>query len=131
MREIRMEVVSYEEAVQLCNSQGWAFDKVYAGQGSNYGKLMMLAYDNPCYSIDFDGYYSVPITKQPEKSGHKYGVATRISSGSLMFWAKNGIKSKVTFKMSEAKELDYLAAKSKAHFMSSHGGYDWFPVKLK
>lgn len=44
MREIRMEVVSYDEAVEICDANGWIFDKVYMGRGVNHGKIMMLAY---------------------------------------------------------------------------------------
>ena len=145
MREIRMEVASYEEAWEICESRGWVFDKVYLGRSSNLGKLMLLAYDSslPEVDIDIEGQpdYEIPkiIPGKPKRkvsnslTGEnlaKYAVATRIDNGTLLFWSKS-TKDRVTFNYDMAKLMGYDEARKKAFFMSRHGRYNWFPMKIK
>lgn len=39
--EQTMEVVSYSDAIEICETQGFRFIKVYPGRGVNSGKLIM------------------------------------------------------------------------------------------
>lgn len=44
-KDVRIEVLSIDEAIQVCRDNMWLFDKVYNGRSTNRGKLMMLAHE--------------------------------------------------------------------------------------
>lgn len=130
MSEVRMEVVSLEEAWELCSAHGWTFDKVYFGERNNSGKLMMLAYKKDIEAdIDFDEIYETYELKSEYTI--KYAVATQLDEGGLLFWRGSNKMGKYTRKESEAALFEQEQAHKKAFFMSRQGDKLWFTVKVR
>lgn len=153
MEEVRIEVVSSEEGIELCNVMGWVFDHVYIGRSANYGKLMMLAYtnnvnkrDNSFEDSDIPNPSQQKSKQTPDKSNSSrtnqnkakqdkakqdkakqdkatYVIYASTSTGPL-FWVGKS-KQKVCYNVNEAQRFGYRAAKTKTIMMNKVGSYTW------
>ena len=125
MAEIRMEVVSESEALELCECNNWEFIKCYIGQGSNSGRLMMLAehHGNRYCSPEEEEYY---LGLEVEDT-----IIYTICNGSRMYLAdtkKSGYKT--TFDASMAKRFKNSTAIKKVVNMNKYNGYHWQAQKI-
>ena len=135
--EVRMEVVSYEEAVAYCNANGLIFDHIYEGKLSNAGKLMMLAYkETESKMSDAEvAYYQRQIEleekRQQEEMEKKYGYRLFTYHGnSKMYCTKD--RSVSPFLECNALIINKRSdAERKALFMNSYGRYKWYVEKVR
>ena len=135
--EVRIEVISYEEAIAYCEANGLIYDHIYEGQGSNAGKLMMLAYKNePNRMSNAEvAYYQRMIEleekrKQDEiESKYAYRLYT-YCNGSIMYYTGN--KNVSPFLECNAMLINKKAdAERKALFMNSYKNYVWRVEKVR
>lgn len=114
-REIRMEVVSYDEAIEYCKNNGLEFDHVYIGKGSNYGKIMMLAYKKEYPNYENEASFQVEEPKEY--------IIYAITDNGKLFVTRSG----TSFKIGEAALFTHKQAKAKAKAMTinSKRGYIW------
>ena len=146
MSEIRMEVLSESEALEICEANRYKFVKVYEGRGHNAGRLMMLAFTYK--EVDqmslFEDNVNKPKknkTKKSKKDSNdnqlslfnntykktgKYRIRT-VCNGSYMYIGRHG----TTFIATDAMIFDEEAAKKKAYFMSKRGSYTWEAVRIE
>lgn len=135
--EVRMEVVSYEEAIAYCNANGLIFDHIYEGQGSNAGRLMMLAYrDEPSRMSNAEvAYYQKQIEleekrkKEEIESKYTYRIFTYYGESKMYYTGRKDISP---FLECNALTIDKKAdADRKALFMNSYGRYKWRVERIR
>lgn len=112
MREVRMEVVSLEEALQYCTVNNLTFIKCYQGKQANLGKLMMLAIDEyPQGQLTIEGMGDAVAKPKEEKNT----VIFCNHSDSKMFVTRKTSMNRygVTFDITQAQSLLGLRQKPK------------------
>lgn len=133
MREIRMEVVSEEEAREYCNEHGYKFEKCYIGRGSNSGCLMMLAYA-PGPSITDEEldkmYMNSQIMDQIKDTVVRAFYANNHGTPVYMY-VPNKSSNGIVFDINEAKRFTFDKADAKAKKMRSYNRYAWEAYRLK
>lgn len=124
MREVRMEVVSEEEARHYCQMNGYEFVRCYMGKQQNAGKLMMLALDKyKKGQIYIDGMAPLDIKNTiifADTIHGKMYVAPR---------NKNNVKG-TTFSIAQASRFTAESAEAKAFQMRKRGSYNWRTMKI-
>ena len=126
MSEIRMEVLSESEAMELCHVYGYKFLETYDGAGDNYGKLMMLADDGRSDDMDkyMYQYEDLPVIKE-----YNTCIYTDTATGRMYLADKNKCKYATTFDIAKARKLTEKEAKIKAAMMCKNGSYSWRTLK--
>lgn len=129
MREVRMEVVSLEEALQYCTVNNLTFIKCYQGKQANLGKLMMLAIDEyPQGQLTIKGMGDLVAKPKEEKNT----IIFCNHSDSKMFVTRKTSMNRygVTFDITQAQKFTRSEAEAKAFSMRKHGRYNWTPWTL-
>lgn len=135
--EVRMEVVSYEEAIAYCNIHGLIYDHIYEGKEGNTGKLMMLAYKEQPRQMSNDevAYYQRMIELEEKRKQDEVEIkyAYRLytyCNGSVMYYTGN--KNVSPFLECNAMLINKKAdAERKALFMNSYKNYVWRVEKVR
>ncbi|MBR1453149.1 MAG: hypothetical protein IJ593_00665 [Lachnospiraceae bacterium] len=124
MSEVRLEVLSEEEALDICNICGYKFIKVYDGKGVNSGRLMMLAETGDTNDKVFGS--GVNSTVKNVEKPKNYVIYAFASNGSKMYIPdKTKCKKTVAFRLVDAKQFKDDDAYTKVKMLNKHGKYQW------
>ncbi len=134
MREVRMEITSYEEAIEYCKMNNLSFIKCYEGKGSNSGKLMMLALDYRDYSKRIEEEDELRYLEYINSLNETNDTIIFTYINNKRFYISNGTgKSKegTTFYEGDAKRFPYTKALIKARSMTKRGKYNWEVLRIQ
>jgi hypothetical protein len=130
VKELRIEVLSEEEALEFCEVNGYKFIECIWENGVVGERLMLLAID-PKAPAELSEEELREIDKQLYEN-EKNTVIFAVTSSGKMYVADNQKCSfGTTFKIGEAKRFTEAEAKKKAHFMTIKGSYCWVAWKIK
>lgn len=117
MSEIRMELVTYDEAREICETMGYSFIDVIEDDG----KIFLIADNNETDIPDED----IQIN-QPKNTV----VFTQTSTGKMYVANKNSCGYATTFNIAQAKKFKTSDAIRKAFFMTKRGSHKWLTYKI-
>ena len=147
--EIRMEVVSEEEAIEFCKANNLRFVKTYPGRERNQGKLMMLAedgkYGKRYTEEELIKYYDEEIkhkgkkfesniSVEPDEKRFAIYTVLIVYGQERLMWVADKKKAPgrgTTFNVDCAKLFNAKDANRKAVFMNKNGKYNWMIKDLK
>lgn len=123
--EIRIEVVSEEEAREICRENNYKFIKVYWGRGNNSGNLMMLA------EKQNEVLFQVKLIKTNEvREEKKYKYIFKAEEGFYFTGSKKGNISPYIQSNAKVFALTPKAAEEKALNMCKRNGYHWKEIRV-
>ena len=126
MSKIEMEVLSYEEALEICEANGYEF-KGCELENRDGSPTYILYADNPNgYSEDESDYIEEEVL-EPKKN---CVVCTPMPTGTMYVAAHVVQGSGCTFNVTDAKRFSQSDADAKAYNMNKHGGYNWRVLKV-
>ena len=120
--EVRMEVVSEEEAIAYCLSNDLVYDHIYMGKGTNAGKVMMLAYSKNKKPSNMQN-MELENTEMPKNEEKKYVIYTMVGS-SRLYWSASS-KRRCSFNISDADRFSFNVARGKMIGMNKIGTREW------
>lgn len=130
MKEIRIEVVTEEEAIELCENLGYKFVECIWENGVVGDRLMLLAID-PKAPAEISEEELKEIDKQLYENEKNTVIFAVTSSGKMYVADKKKCNFGTTFKIAEAQLFTKAEAEKKAHFMTIKGSYYWIAWTIK
>lgn len=117
-REIRMEVVSHEEALEYCETHGIEFEETYIEDG----KLMMLG----CIKgVADDIEYEKHLDTLYNKTIKDTYICTSTIHGTMYLADMKKCAMGTTFKRELAQKFTWATASKRVVFMNRSGAYNW------